>query len=117
MFNGNSPDGTFDPATDAVSVSIGDGESPFEFEVLAADAGWKSTKNGKHTWKSAKGTFPKLVVVLDTAKQKFSVSVAKGVFAAQPQTLIHLSLVAGDDAGDFESTWETKKPGSLKFVP
>lgn len=116
VFNGESPDGTLDPATDAVSVSVGSAESMFEFEIPAGDAGWKS-KNGKHTWKSAKGVLPRLVVVLDTVKQKFSVSVAKGVLSAPPDPLIHVSLVAGDDAGGAESTWAVKKPGNLKFVP
>jgi hypothetical protein len=115
-FNVESPDGILDPATDSVSVSIGSAESTIEFEIPAADAGWKS-KNGKHTWKSAKGVLPKLVVVLDTAKQKFSVSVASAVFPAPPDALIHVSLVAGDDAGGVESTWTVKKPGALKYVP
>jgi hypothetical protein len=116
VFNGESPDGTLDPATDSVSVSIGGVESMFEFEIPAADVGWTS-KNGKHTWKSAKGVLPKLVVVLDTVKQKFSVSVSKGVFSAPPETLIHVSLVAGNDAGGVESAWTVTKPGKLKFVP
>ncbi len=115
-FNPESPDGTLDPATDAVSVSLGSDESEFEFEIPAGDVGWK-TKNGKHTWKSAKGVLPKLTVVLDTLKGKFSVSVKNGVFSSPPQTLIHASLVAGDDAGGVESEWIVKKPGALKFVP
>ncbi len=115
-FNVESPDGTLDPATDAVSVSIGGAESMFEFAIPAGDAGWKS-KNGKHTWKTAKGVLPKLAVLLDTTKGKFSVSVASGVFAAPPETLIHVSVVAGDDAGDHEALWTVKKPGALKFVP
>ncbi len=114
-FNAGSPDAAFDAATDALSLALGDLSTPVLVAIAAADPGWK-VKQGKFTWKSAKGVAPKIVVVLNTAKLKFAVHVTKLDYAATPENPMQVSLVAGDDDGSVVAAWTPKKkPGAFKY--
>ncbi len=111
-FNGNSADGAFDPMEDAVALEFGDEDGPVTLAIPAGDPGWKA-KNGKFTWKSAKGALPKAKLVIDTAKGTISLSVKGFDYDGAPSGTLQVLLRCGDDAGRHAAAWTEKRPGLL----
>jgi len=113
-FNAQAADQDFDPAEDDIEVTFGEPADPFVFVVPAGDPGWKA-KNGKLSWKSPRGSFPAVKVVLDFAKGGFSLA-AKGFdLPGAPAGTVRLSIRCGNDAGLEDAPWtpSPKTPGLL----
>jgi Regulator of chromosome condensation (RCC1) repeat len=114
-FSAQVSDGVFEPTIDAVQLALGSDDLPLVVVIPAGDAGWKSTAKGKHTWKSALGVSPKVKLVLDTDKLKFSVDVSKFDFAAAMTNPMRLELFAGDDHGSYRGEWKAKSSGKYQY--
>jgi len=107
-------DAAFDPLTEAVTLTLGSADAPLVVEIPAGDPGWKS-KNGKHTWKSAKDVLPKVLLVLDIGKSKFRAKAARFDFTAAPTNPISVEISAGNDTASVSESWENAKPGKFKL--
>jgi len=110
IFNSASPDGTFNPLSDSLTLWAGDSASPVVISIPAGDSGWKSAK-GKHTWKSPAGTSPKAQIVLDLTKQTFSIALSNFSFPAHPENPMRIRLALGNDLAGNDAVWKLKKPG------
>ena len=112
--NGLAEDQAFDPAADGLEVDFGNPADPFVVVVPPGGEGWKA-KNGKYTWKSAKGESPRVKLVLDLAKGKFSVSAKAFDLPGAPGGQVRVSFRCGNDAGMDDSAWtpSPKTPGLL----
>lgn len=110
IFNSASPDGTFNPLTDSVTLWAGDSTAPVVISVPAGDSGWKSAK-GKHTWRSPAGASPKAQIVIDLAKQSFSISLSGFSFPAHPENPMRVRFALGNDLAGNDAVWKLKKPG------
>ena len=102
--NGDSPDGAFDPSTDGFEVRLGGSDGTPLAGAPGGDEGWV-LKDGRHTWKSPKGSSSKVKVVVDTVAGTWSVSVRKGQFASVPENPIPVWMAVGDDAGSQSFDW------------
>jgi hypothetical protein len=110
-----SPDQAVNPVLEGVTLLVGAEETPAVFVIGPSDAGWKTTKGGKATWKSPKGSVPNVKVVLDLVKRTYSFSVSKINFPGPPANPMRISMRVGNDAGSNRSTWTTKKAGIFSF--
>ncbi len=117
-FNGFAADQAFDPVTDGLEVSFGDPGNLFALVVPAASPGWKA-KNGKYTWKSAKGESPRVKLVLDFPKGKFSLAAKSLDLPGTPQDQVRILLRCGNDAAAGATAWtaDPRKPGVLNLKP
>jgi hypothetical protein len=113
-FDPDSEDGVFDPATDAVVVTIGGAVSPWTIEIPAGDPGW-SEKNGTYRYRSADGIVPKVRLKIKTLAGKFTFKVGKFDLGVAPVNPISVTFAAGDDEGAHEATWIVPKTGRFKL--
>ncbi len=115
-WNESSPDGAFDPATDAVDLALGDATDPIRVAIAAGDAGWRERK-GKATWRSAKGARPRVSFAIDPARGTFKLSVKKADCPAPPANPLDVRLTAGDDWGVHSAEWTARGPGRFRLRP
>jgi hypothetical protein len=109
-----APDGAFDPVADGMSILVGEEAAPLAISVPPGSGDWVS-KKGRFTWKSAKGTVPKVVLTYTPATAAFAVKVSKAQFPAAPANPVRLSLRGGNDGGSLRVDWTGKKAGSLAY--
>jgi hypothetical protein len=117
-FGAEAPDLDFGYAEDGLEVRFGDPGNPFVLSVPAGDPGWK-VKKGRYTWKSARGTYPKVKLVLDFPRGRFSLAAKKFDFPAGPTGPVRISIRCGNDAGLEDAAWtpHATKPGLLRIDP
>jgi len=121
-FNGGAADPAFDSMEDTLVLVFGRGEFPLGVRARSGTpegpgvGGWTS-KNGKHTWKSGKGTLPKVKIVVDTVKGTWSASLSGLDLPAALDEDIFVRVLLGRERGTSEETWveNPKKPGSFGF--
>ncbi|MCK6478829.1 MAG: SBBP repeat-containing protein [Planctomycetaceae bacterium] len=114
-FNAFAPDGLFDPATDGLELAFGAPGDPFVLAIPAASPGWKKARDGKLTWKSARRTTPKVALVIDLGRSKFSARASRLDLPATPTGLVRVAFRAGNDAAGEDAPWTAnpRKPGVL----
>ena len=113
-FNGESPDGSFDPEDDALEFVVAGGDGSFVLAVPAGDGGWR-VKDAKFTWKSPRGATPRVSLTLDPGSGKFRLKASKFDFDEVPSNPFSLDLEFGNDSGTAEETWTEGKPGTFRF--
>ncbi len=109
-----SPDGTIDPSTEAVTVTVGGVEGAFSLTIPAGDPGWKLS-DGSWRYRSPSGVKPKIRVKLKLASGKFVIKVSKATLVATPINPIRVSIEAGGDRGAHQAEWRIAKPGRFKL--
>jgi hypothetical protein len=99
----------FDPSVRGLTLRLGDGDPVL---ALAAGApGWKTARNGRKGWKSAKGASVKASVAWDPVAGTLTVKVAGLELAAAEGTSLDFRVDTGADAGLESSDWTETKPG------
>jgi uncharacterized protein (TIGR03790 family) len=109
-----SADGVFDPAVDAVTVTIGGPTGPWTVTIPAGDPGW-SENGGMYKYRSPDDARPKVRLKVKTLEGKFKLKVKKLDLETAPANPITVSLVAGGDRGAHEAAWAMPKPGRFKL--
>ncbi len=112
-FNADSPDDSFDVATDALELRLGDATAPLVLSIPAGDAGW-SVKGSKHRWRGPVGAAGKATVQFDPVKRKLSIKLTGIDFPDAQANPLGLEVLFGDDRGILLEPWTAnpKKPGS-----
>ena len=115
-FGAGAQIGTFDPASQGLSVRLGDfDDGPF-LSLAGGVEGWRLRK-GKWTWASPKGSLSKVRVILDPETGALSVK-AKRLSLAEPalSNPLRVSISLGTDAGHLDADWQPlRKVGYWKY--
>ena len=114
-----SPDGTFNPPAETLTLNLVYDGTPMTVVIPAGDLGWKTrttTRINRYTWRSPRGSLTKVLVIFDTVKKTFKLSVSGLQFPTVPANPIRVSVRVGTDAGTSRIDWTPKlKPGFYKF--
>jgi hypothetical protein len=104
----------WDPVADGLSVQVGDEANPAIVTIPADASGWKG-RRGRHTWRSPKRTFPKVVVTTDAKKRSVTVSVSGFDYARTPnlQSVVYFGL--GDSGASHLGGWKPAGGGIVEF--
>lgn len=103
----------FDPMAEDLGIWAGDTSVPLGVTVPAGDAGWK-IKGRKYLWKSPRGPLPKVKLLIDLDKGKFSLKATGAEFAAPPTGRSGVFFQGGRMDLEYEADWIEKKPGAFK---
>lgn len=114
-----SPDGVVNPPAETLTLNLVFDGTPMTVVIPAGDLGWKTRTTAtinKYTWRSPRGSLTKVLVIIDTVKKTFKLSVSGLQFPAVPANPIRVSVRVGGDAGTSRIDWTPKlKPGFYKF--
>ena len=109
-FADGTDDLTFDPATEELRLAVGPAAAPFSLVVPAGDRGWRSSPKKaptKFTWKSPKGSLPKVVVVLDVKRSRLTVKIKRMEWTAPGTNPVVIDFTMGSDQGVLLEDWRT----------
>lgn len=107
----------FDPLTDSSRIHFGRHDALYEFDVDPGNNGWKVLPNGKLRFTSPKGVLPKISLLLDPVKGKFTFTANKLDYPEGSESnVIDLLVTLGKDHGRKPKQWtETSTAGLLKY--
>jgi hypothetical protein len=96
-FNAATPDGRFDPAAEGAQIRFGDPASPIVVS-MPPYLGW-SVRGTRATWRSPAGPGPRVVLVVDLAKNTFRLSVTRADLRTPVGGEVLVELTLGDETG------------------
>jgi hypothetical protein len=107
-------DDGYDPVASGLRLVAGGWSGAVVAEVPPLDGAWR-VRGSRCSWRSPRGTGPRVRVVLDTEDGTFSVRVRRATLDPEPGTPLRISLASGDLQGSTEDPW-VRKGRRLRFV-
>ncbi len=109
----------FDPVAGGLELQLGAANAPVSISIAPGVPPWKVTKHKRRpvsaTWRSAKGVFPKVTVVVNLVRRSLKATVVGADFADAPTPVVRVLVACGSHGGAHSATWTERRSGEFRF--
>ncbi len=104
----------WDPVADGLAVQAGDAAGPAAITIPPGAPGWKG-RGARRTWRSPKGSLPKVVVTTDAKKRTVTVAASRFDYGRMPGLYSVVYFGLGEAGATYSGAWKPARGGAVEI--